>query len=253
MNTNTSIQYQKRKLLAPTLLMLLSIFLAGGASAQAVVTDPAHTQLTMTGWIKELISQGKQHAQQIQQYQKQIQEYNQQVKQYQQMLVNLRGFKGGPGYREKFPERHVNTGVLEKCGSSPSKNPVGLEQHKYCTAIVQTQNRRFNAMVNVLRDVEKRDDELQAAYTERASIKADDLGDLQSNTNHILAIQGQMQNDVQSAKTMMETYDALLLGLKDDQVGAANSALKNKGGLLGDVVQGVALRTALKAARTRER
>ena len=42
------------------------------AEAQWVVTDPGHTALTYAGWIKELIAQGQQYAQQIMQYQKQV-------------------------------------------------------------------------------------------------------------------------------------------------------------------------------------
>lgn len=241
------------KFIVLALLALSGIFAAGNACAQAVVTDPAHTQLTMTGWIKELVAQGKQYSQQIQQYQKQVQQYQQQIKQYEQQYVKGGAFKGKPGYREKFNERDINAGVIDRCRDAPRKNPVGLEQYNLCRAIVQTQNRRFNAMVKVLEDVERRDEELQEAYKERADIDQTDAGQLQSNSNRILAIQGQMQNDVQNAKTIMETYDTLLVSLKDDQVRAANSALKNKSSLFGTAVQGVALRTALRAARSRER
>lgn len=239
--------------LAFTIMVIGCVLAAGNANAQAVVTDPVHTQLTMTGWIKELVSQGKQHAQQIQQYQKQLQQYQQQIKQYEQQYVKGNAFQGKPGYREKFTERDINAGVVDKCGQGPRKNPVGAEQYKYCVAIAQTENRRFNAMIKVLQDVEKRDGELQATYEERANLNQTDAGQLQSNSNRVLAIQGQMQNDVQNAKTVMETYDALLRGLKEDQIRTANSALNNKSSLVGNAVQGAALRLALRAARSRDR
>jgi len=235
------------------LLALGCTLAAGGVSAQAVVSDPAHTSLTYAGWIKELVAQGQQYGKQIQQYQKQLQQYQQQIKQYEQQYVKGDAFQGKPGFREKFTERGLNAGVIDRCGQSPSNNPVGPEQYKYCVAIVQTENRRFNAMIKVLQDVEKRDEELQATYRERTGINQADAGQLQSNSNRVLAIQGQMQNDVQNAKTIMETYDALLRGLKEDQVRTANSALKKKGSLLGSAVQGAALSAALRGARARRR
>ena len=159
--------------LAPLALVTGSFFVAGNALAQAVVTDPAHTQLTMAGWIKELASQAQQYAQQIKQYQQQVQQYKTQGDQYKQQFVIGDPFKGSPGYREKFTERAVGAGVVEQCGDGPKKNPVGAVQYRSCVAIVQTQNRRFNAMVKVLQDVEKRDEELQAAYKERQNIDED--------------------------------------------------------------------------------
>ena len=244
----------KIKTLALTILALSCPLATKGLNAQAVVTDPVHTQLTLTGWIKELVAQGQQYSQQVKQYQKQIQQYQQQIKQYEQQYVKGEAFQGKPGYREKFVEREINAGVVDRCGLGPAKNPVGPEQYKYCVNIVQTENRRFNAMVKVLQEVEKTDDELAAAYKERAdSISQTDAGALQSNTNRILSIQSKMQNDVQSAKTVLETYDTLLRGLKEDQVRTANSALNKKNTLLDTTVQGAALRLALRAARSRER
>lgn len=241
------------KLFTAFLLGLGCTLAAARVPAQAVVTDPGHTSLTYAGWIKELVAQGQQYGKQIQQYQKQLQQYQQQIKQYEQQYVKGDAFQGKPGFREKFTERGLDYGRVDKCGQNPSNNPVGAEQYKYCVAIVQTENRRFNAMINVLRDVEKRDEELQATYKERAGINLADAGQLQSNSNRILAIQGQMQNDVQNAKTVMETYDALLRGLKEDQIRTANSALSKKDRLIGLAVQGAALRVALRGARARRR
>ena len=62
-----------------------------------------------------------------------------------------------------------------------------------------------------------------------------------------------MQNDVQNAKTLMETYDTLLSGLREDQIRSANAALGRKAGLFDQAAQGVALRVALRAARRTER
>ncbi|MCY7306523.1 MAG: hypothetical protein LH632_10305 [Rhodoferax sp.] len=241
------------KSIAVVILALGGLVAAGGAQAQAVVTDPAHTQLTLTGWVKELIAQGQQYSKQIQQYQKQVQSYQQQIKQYEQQYVKGSAFKGKPGPRENFTERGLDDGVLERCGSQPAKNPVGPQQFTQCMNIVRTENRRFNALVLVLREVAKTDEALEQTYKERADIEETDQGALQANSNRILAIQTKLANDVQSAKTVMETYDALLRGLKEDQVRMANSALKKKGGLSDTAVQGVALGLALRAARSRER
>src|SRR4249919_2644830 len=92
MNIHTLKSVDRRK--ASTLLLAIGISLgftlAGPVSAQAVVTDPAHTILTYAGWIENLISQGEQYAKQIAQYQTQVQQYETQVRQYEQQFV-----KGG--------------------------------------------------------------------------------------------------------------------------------------------------------------
>lgn len=246
-----------------SLLMSLALLLVGGGtavapqSALAVVpcTPPVcaseYTQL-MNNY--ELIMQYKA---QIDQYKAQLDQYQTQLKQYEQMYIDGTAYQATPGFREdieaRFPERDINKYVVETCGRAPKNNPVGLQQRDYCVAIVQTQNRRYNAMRALLQDVAKNDADLGKASVERKRIPKENLGALEANTNLITSIHTKMQNDVQSAKYTMDAYNAALATLNADMVRSANAALNNKNDLLGTAVQGATLKLALRAARLRER
>lgn len=225
-------------------LLMAGVLAAGPANAQVAVFDVPHTIKTILGWIA-------QYQQMWQDYQSQIDQLSTLDKQYQQALVAGAAYDGNPGHREQFAQRGLDDGLADRCGTEPRNNPSGVEQHMYCSAIVSTENRRFNAMVAMLEDVEARDAELRATYAERAGIGADEQGKLASNTNRILAIQGQLQNDVQNAETLLGAYDATLRTLQADQVRAANKSFRNPG--TDQLIQGAALKVALRAARLRER
>lgn len=234
-------------------LLLACALLSGNACAQAAVFDLGHTTETILGWGGQYTQKALEYTRQGQQYVRQGQQYATQIKQLEQMYVKGGIFEGKPGYREKLQVRPINHGVSERCGDKPASNPVGTEQLHKCIAIVQAENRRYNATVKMLEDVEKRDKELQAAIAERKSIGQDEKGKLESNTNRILAIQTQQQNDVQNASNLLSAYDATLRSLREDQVQTANLALSGRNSLVGGAVQGAALRLALKDARQRDR
>jgi hypothetical protein len=246
----------------PVFVSLALLMVGGGAvvvprPAQAIVpcTPPLcaseYTQLMNN---IELVTQ---YAKQVEQYKQQIEQYQTQLKQYQQMYVKGTAYKATPGFREnienQFPERPINQYVDESCGTAPKENPVGAPQRAYCVATIQTQNRRYNAMRALLKDVAKNDSDLAAASAEREGIQPEDQGALQANTNKIASINSKMQNDVQNAKYTMDAYNAALATLNDDMVRSANAALKNKNNLLGTAVQGAILKVALRAARLRDR
>ena len=146
----------------------------------------------------------------------------------------------------------VDAGLDERCAPASPRQPKGEELHAYCVSIVRTENRRFNALVAMLADVDKRDGELRAAYAERGAIRPEEEGKLASNTNRILSIQGQLQNDVQSGERLMSAYDSALRALREGHVRMANEALADAPGG-GEIVQGAVLRLALRAARERDR
>lgn len=228
------------------MVLFMGALISGQACAQAAVIDAPLTLKTVFAWIA-------QYEQMVNDQQQQYSQLKAQIKQYEQMQVNGDVYGGKPGYREMFKARNVNTGVDKRCTQKQSANPVAPEQYDYCVAIVQTENRRFNAMVNVLEGVKKRDDELKAAMLERKDVHEDEPGKLASNNNRILALQSQLQNDIQNAQTLMSAYDAAIRTLKDDQILAGNRALSGHSSLLGDATQGVALKVALKVARMRDR
>ncbi|MEN1941066.1 hypothetical protein WCE41_08100 [Luteimonas sp. MJ246] len=225
-------------------LSLLGTFAAGPAAAQWAVVDVPHTVKTALGWVA-------QYQQTVDDLQKQAEQLRTLDKQYEQALVTGNAYSGTSGHRENFQARDDDAGLAERCGSRPAGHRKGTEQYAYCRSIVRTENRRFNALVAMLEDVGERDDELRAAYAEREGIRPEEEGKLASNTNRILSIQGQLQNDVQSGERLMSAYDTALRVLRENHVRVANEALSETGP--GAVVAGLALKVALQGARARDR
>ncbi len=196
---------------------------------------------------------------------KQLQELQNQFKmleqQYNQLnpgqfqLDNVTGFRDTSS---DFKERDINEGVQETC--QKGKSSVAEEQHKVCIKHVQVSNMRFNAMVKILNDVKKRDEQIQELQKARKGLTGPEhKGELDANTNAIAALQSQMENDIQNAKYTLDAYATMLDALSDDMVALANRALTNKpggkgwlGNVGGQVVQGVALKAGLAAASRRE-
>jgi len=228
------------------------VFAAGDASAQAVVTDPAHTALTYAGWIKELISQGEQYAKQIAQYETQVQQYQTQVRQYQQQYVKGGVFNQDAMSTKEFTPRPLNAGMAERCPAGLRSMLSSSASADNCAMIVQTENARYNAIVSVLNISMSRDKELQKIYAERAGILQKDAGALQANNNSLLSMQSRMQMDIQQARSQTEGYDRLLELLREDQRMIANGTMEG-GDLVSGVVHGAALRAALHTARRGDR
>lgn len=243
MNT-TNVTPQKKRSngleLAVSLAITCAMLCAGSANATGIpVVDGAHLGINQVAWGSNYGQLATQYSKQLQQYQKQLQQYltqiNQyktQIDQYKQMYVKGISYKPAPSYREnideRFPERDVNEGVAENCGEKAANNPVGPEQRRYCIAIIQTQNRRYNAVRELLNDVKENDKDLADARAEREKIPLENLGELEANTNRITSIQSKMQNDIQNAKYLMDAYEAALATLKNDMVRKADLALFKK-------------------------
>lgn len=230
----------------------------GSAKAGGIpVVDGIHSGMTMQGWMAQYGQMYAEYAKQLQQYARQVEQLRTQIAQYQQMYVKGVSYRPRLGFREnveaRFPERGIGEGVVESCGSSAKNNPVGQQQYTYCVAIIQMQNRRYNAMRALLNDVAENDKELAKARAERDGIAQTDQGALQANTNKMASIYSKMQNDIQNANYLMDAYDAALDTLNTDMIRSANAALKNENNLLGTAVQGAALKLALRAARQRDR
>ncbi|QNP40873.1 hypothetical protein [Lysobacter solisilvae (ex Woo and Kim 2020)] len=245
------------------LLQTLAVLalLGGGllVPRQALAVVPCTPPLCASEYTQLMnnIQLASQYAQQIQQFQKQIDQYRTQLEQYKQMFITGTPYKPTPSYRvnidERFPERGINDKVAEFCGSAPKNNPVGVGQYANCVAKIQTENRRYNAMRELLKEVEANDKALEEARLERAGIDPEAQGALQANSNKMMSIQSKMQNDVQNGKYTIDAYNSMLVALNEETARLARGALNNENELLGTVVQGAALKLALKAARSRDR
>jgi hypothetical protein len=238
--------------LSSTLLAAGLLLVGGNASAQWVVTDPGHTALTYAGWIEELISQGQQYAKQIAQYQTQMRQYETQVRQYEQQYVKGGVFNQAAMTTREFSPRALTAGLSERCPAGLRSMLSSSASAENCAMIVQTENARYNAIVNVMNISKERDGELQKIYSERAGISQQDAGALQANNNRLLSLQGRMEMDMQQARSQTEGYDRLLELLREDQRMLANGALDGSD-LVSGAVRGTALRAALKSAKRSDR
>jgi conjugal transfer/entry exclusion protein len=238
--------------LANVVMALGLCCISGQASAQFVVTDPGHTALTYSGWIKELISQGEQYAKQIEQYRTQVQQYETQIRQYEQQYIKGGIFNQAALATHQFTPRALDAGMSERCPPGLRSMLSSSASAENCAMIVQTENARYNAIVTVLNVSKQRDGELQKIYAERAGISQQDAGALQANNNRLLALQSRMQMDTQQARSQTEGYDRLLELLREDQQMVASGTLDGDG-LVAGMVRGAALRAALNAARRSDR
>ncbi len=184
---------------------------------------------------------------------KTLEEETQQFKQ-----LDVGGFKLGEQAGSRFTldgmsERGIDDGVDEVC--QKGKSSVAQEQYALCKAQVQLRNKRFNLMVKMFAEVEKRDKALDEIRSNRDSLKgAEDNGKLSGNGNASLVLKASMKNDYQSYLGKIQAYTSMIDALDSEMAQLANRALTNKPGKgwAGQAVQGIALTAGLKAAKNRD-
>ncbi|SDY20032.1 hypothetical protein SAMN04487939_101204 [Lysobacter sp. yr284] len=173
-------------------------------------------------------------------------------------LGSLTGFrdKESQELSERLPA--ASYGLDESC--QKGKSSVADDQYKVCAKRVEISNLRFNAMVKMLKEVKKRDEQIEKLMNDRKTLTGpENKGKLDANTNQVMQLQAQMENDIQNGKTTLDTYTTILQTLDDDMVALAQRALTNKPGgkgwlssMAGAAVQGIALKAGLKAAESRD-
>ncbi|MEH6420824.1 hypothetical protein [Pseudomonas sp. CGJS7] len=159
------------------------------------------------------------------------------------------------GERIKISEletRQLSYGI-EIC--QKGKTSVAEEQLKLCKKGVEITNRRFNAMVQMFKDIEARDKDIAKLQENRKSIPASDLGRLLKNDASVAALRAQMQLDMQNNVALLKAYKSMSESIDGQMTLLANVALTNKKtgkDAIGSAVQGIALSAGLKAAKARD-
>ena len=220
---------------------------AGQVNAQWIVNDPKNTLQS----IKQLEEMKRS-------YDKLNDQYKELQKQYNQQLVAGMSYIGRDGVKVKLDRRPLGYGVAERC--TDMKNP-GAKQKELCTALVQTQNRQFNAMVDLQELSEAREGELKDIYNERSGIKPEEAGRLQANNNRLLSFQARNQVDVQNAQNLLEAYGGQVRVLEAEHSRAAQAVIEGEqsGGKLDikrlgqGAMRAAALKAAFEVAKRRER
>ncbi|MFD0323501.1 hypothetical protein [Lysobacter gummosus] len=245
--------------------LALSLAVAASFGLIALTPMPAHAI-----WASE-ITQGMNNAELVastkklkDQYDSLMDQLNTLQKQYDQLNpgnFNLGAITGFRDNNSEFKERALNYGE-EVCDNA--RNDAATQQKQICTKAVEIRNRRFNAMVKMLKDVKTRDGEIKKLLDKRKTLTAaKDKGQLDANTNDIARLQAQMENDIQNGKYTLDTYTVILTTLNEDMAATAKQVLTGKGGvkknspfslppIVGTALQGIALKTALAGARSRD-
>ncbi|MET4727346.1 hypothetical protein ABIE09_001140 [Lysobacter enzymogenes] len=153
----------------------------------------------------------------------------------------------------ELKERDLSYGMDGMCVKG--KSSVAEDQLKYCRKGVEIRNRRYNAMVKMFKDMDKRDGEIRAIEKDSKSIPAENIGRLEKNTAKIAQIRAQMQSDMQNNVALMKAYESMLEAIDGEMALLASKALVNKKtgkDAIGQIAQGAMLSAGLKVARSRD-
>ena len=228
----------------------------GVSRAGMPVIDIPHTFLTQFGWLADYGEQVDQLAKLKEQYDKLQEQYQAQLEQMKQLQIGATGgYNGKPGKKAELPPRHDRSYGEDTACPEVKKAPVP-GQRAICKSIVRFQNDQYNQLIDVLELEEKRTQELEAIYAERAGIRKDEPGRLQDNTNKLNALQARSQLDMQAAKTTLDAYQSVVVSLRQEQARSTDEALagrKKNGNLVAGLVRGASLGLALEGARARDR
>lgn len=236
--------------------LVLGCGLAVGGARAMPVSDIAHTIFTQLGWGFDYAEQVDQLTKLKEQYDKLQEQYDAQLEQMRQLQIGTSsGYNGKPGKKAELPaKRGRHDGEDDAC-PEVKKAPVP-GQRAVCKNIVRFQNDQYNQLVDVLELEEKRTQELEAIYAERAGIRANEPGRLQENTNKLNSLQARTQLDMQAAKTTLDAYQSVVVSLQQEQTRSTQKALegrKSDGSLVAGLVRGASLGLALEGARQRDR
>lgn len=227
----------------------------GVSRAGMPVIDIPHTFLTQFGWLADYGEQVDQLAKLKEQYDKLQEQYQAQLEQMKQLQIGATGgYNGKPGKKAELPPKRDRYAGEDSACPEVKKAPVP-GQRAVCKNIVRFQNDQYNQLVDVLELEEKRTQELEAIYAERAGIRKDEPGRLQDNTNKLNALQARTQLDMQTAKTTLDAYQSVVVSLEQEQARSTQKALEGRktGNLVAGLVRGASLGLALEGARARDR
>ncbi|KGK59455.1 hypothetical protein NC00_01695 [Xanthomonas cannabis pv. phaseoli] len=129
--------------------------------------------------------------------------------------------------KEKIGKIPDDQGVAA-CSASTSGTPVSDSQKQSCELLQRTRNSQFNYMVAMYEITTKRLERLRTIEEERKKIGDQKIGELESNTNKLLALKAMMDIDRQQMESAMFAYDKRIAFLTEQQTGAAKAAMAGK-------------------------
>lgn len=211
---------------------------------------------------------------QIQEYQEQAKRWQEQLKQYQSTLGDASMMIKSPGFSMELTleERAPNQGITERC-PDPSGSGGGLlgsmfdmfkpdlngdilkQQQVVCMNLVLLQNKKYNELVLMVKEADKRKQEIDTMIND-AAVK-NKPGQMESSIVKAQELMGKSLAEMQYSLARIQAFDGMIESLTIDQQTLGKKALGGSqstfAGLLGTVIQGASLEAALQVARKRER
>jgi hypothetical protein len=166
-------------------------------------------------------------------------------------LQNGKSGQQGGGSDGKLEKRQDEQYMEKRCRDETT-NPLNATQRPICQDIVKRENKLFNYLLDMLDLAKDRQEQLKAITQERAAINSGDpneYGQLQSNTNRLLALQAQQQIDAMNLQLTMDSYDRYLSGRRAEMADLTREAQRGPAGIsLSSVLSSAASIGILKAA-----
>ncbi|BAV97703.1 hypothetical protein MCC10113_2111 [Bifidobacterium longum subsp. longum] len=153
----------------------------------------------------------------------------------------------------ELKQRDLSYGMDGMCVKG--KSSVAEEQLKYCRKGVEIRNRRYNALVQMFKDMDARDAEIRALEKDSKSVPASNIGRIEKNTAKIAQVRAQIQIDMQNNVALLKSYEKMIEAIDGEMALLASKALVNKKtgkDAIGQIAQGAMLSAGLKVARSRD-
>jgi hypothetical protein len=149
------------------------------------------------------------------------------------------------------PTAATDVAEINRC-PAPKGGGTGIpqQQNVVCKEVYKTEIARYRFSLEMYDLAEKRNKKLQEIIAERNALNEKDFGKMEENTNKLVALQAQMDNDRDRYNSYMQAYQARMEHLVKTKELLAEQAMNGNGksNPMGGLVGGAVLLTALKAA-----
>lgn len=209
--------------------------------AQFVVHDPGHVAANAASWAKQWL-----------QWKQQFDHWKQQY------FTMLNVVQASPAFFDttQLKRRGPYDGVAQRC-PEPGwlAGKIARQQHVFCRMLLQVDNSRYNVLVELNRQITRRNEEMQAILARRiVQALSSDLGALKAFDSEMQTFQANVEHDMNNAKAALDQYASLGEAIKEQQARLTEQALRSApsgsgAGLVGGLVQGATLKGALEAAK----
>lgn len=210
-------------------------------------------------WVTDTMTQVQKYTS----WQDQLKKQNERFEQLRSGASQITELAGNRDKIDGLKERGEEDGVEDVCGKNKGRSYVADEQYLLCQARQRLVNKRFNVLVKMFKDAETRDKKIQDIRSNRSGISgAKDSGRLIGNTNANMQMRASTKNDSQNYIMTMELYTSMIAALDEEIARSAEKALTGKGAdkkgpfnlppIVSSVAQGLTLKVALAAARSRD-